>query len=420
MRIGWISQALPYLPCREGFRLYGGNLLKRLSERHQIDLISLMVEDDKDHLDWAAHFCASVQTIPTVDHSAAGKLANAFSAFLSARALHYRHELNALLQHGIRERKWDVIHVEGPFVGALVNSDLPIPKVLSVHDSWTLRAAEMVRCAQSLRERAYYTFLSFYEPRFERLLYPRFERCTVVAQRDVDELRSVVPNARVDLIPSGTDSEYFHDVGGTKQDASLVFHSDLGYTPNVQAALEVVNQIFPLVCEQIPGASLHLIGAKPVTSIMELASRRGIKVLADLPDLRAAVCSGQVYVSAVRHGTGLKNKILEAMAMQVPIVCYPGSAVGIACKHGRELMIAQDSREFSAFVVELLQNPERRRSLAAAAHALVENHYSWESRARMYEDLYERLIAEHAARYRTSTIATPSGAKLSPQSARAS
>jgi glycosyltransferase involved in cell wall biosynthesis len=327
-------------------------------------------------------------------HSLVGRLANTLSEVFSGKSLHYRRQFMAMLQYGISERKWDVLHVEGAFVGALLDSDLPIPKVLSVHDSWTLRAAEMVKCAQSLREKTYYTLLSLYEPRFERLLYPRFERCTVVAQPDLDEVRKVAPKARVDLIPYGTDSEYFHDVGINKETTSLVFHSHLGYAPNVEASLEFANDIFPLVQAQIPEARLHLIGAKPGPSIMDLANRPGIKISADLPDLRAAVCSGEVYVSAIRHGTGLKSKILEAMAMRMPIVCYPASAVGIACEHGRELLIAQNNREFAAYVVELLRNPERRESLATAARALVERHYSWESRAQMYEELYQRVILE--------------------------
>jgi len=405
MNIGWISQALPYLPSRGGFRLYGVNLIKQLSKRHQVDLVSLLIDDDADHLDWAAPYCASINTIPTTSHSLLQQVANAFSGYLAAKNLHYRRELKALLENGIHERKWDVIHVEGAFVGALIDPDLPVSKVLSVHDSWTLRAAEMIKCARNLREKTYNTLLSFYEPRFERLLYPRFERCTVVAQPDLDEVRAVAPKSRVDLIPYGTDSGYFHDVGAAKEPASLVFHSHLGYPPNVEASLEFANDIFPLVRAQIPEATFHLIGAKPGPSIMELAKRPGIKVSADLPDLRAAVCSGQIYVSAIRHGTGLKSKILEAMAMRMPIVCYPGSAVGIACEHGKNLLIAQDPREFADYVVSVLRKPEQADRLAGKARSLVEREYSWESREKMYDELYHRVIEERRER-RQATQAT--------------
>src|SRR5579863_3019049 len=174
MNIGWVSQALPYLPSRGGFRLYGGNLIRQLSHDHRIDLVSLLSEDDAAHLEWPRNYCASVQTIDTTSHSLPKQIANTLSAHLTGKHLHYRDRLNNLLQKAIDERHWDVIHVEGSFAGGLVDPDLPIAKVLSLHDSWTLRCAEMLKCAQSLRERAYYTLLSYHEPRYERLLYPRF------------------------------------------------------------------------------------------------------------------------------------------------------------------------------------------------------------------------------------------------------
>jgi glycosyltransferase involved in cell wall biosynthesis len=410
MNIGWISQALPYLPSRGGFRLYGGNLIRQLSRRHRVDLVSLLTDDDASHIDWLRQYCDSVQTIETSAQPLAQRLLNLVSSQIQGKHLHYRRQFNDLIERGIREQHWDVIHVEGGYAGGLVDASLPVAKVLSLHDSWTLRCAEMVKSSQSFRETAYYRLLGRYEPRRERLIYPRFERCTVVAQPDVDAVRATVPKARVDLIPYGTDAEYFHPVSVAKEEATLVFHSHLGYSPNIAAALEFANEIFPLVREQIPQAVLHLIGAAPGPSINELATRPGIRISADLPDLRAAVCSGRVYVSAIRYGTGLKSKILEAMAMRMPIVGYPGSTVGIACKHGKNVLVAKDARDFATHVISLLRDPQRAERLSKAARALVEEQYSWESRARMYEDLYERVIEERQAERspmtaRASTIA---------------
>jgi glycosyltransferase involved in cell wall biosynthesis len=283
-----------------------------------------------------------------------------------------------------------VLHVEGGYAGGLVPPDLPIPKVLSLHDSWTLRCEEMLKCSQTTRERLYYTFLKYYEPRYERLVYPRFDSCTVVAQQDLEEVRRTVPEARVDLIPYGTDTEYFHPIPVEKQAGVLVLHGHLGYAPNIEAALEFASEIFPLIQRQMPSATFHLVGASPSPKIQALASRRGISISADLPDLRAAVCSGEIYVSAIRHGTGLKSKILEAMAMRLPIVCYPGSTVGIEAVPGQHLLVAGNAQEFAGSVLDLLSNPDHAEEMARAARRLVEERYSWESRARAYEELYER------------------------------
>ncbi|SRR6266571_4066602 len=395
MNIGFVSQALPYLPCKDGFRLYGGNLIKHLSRRHRIDLVSVLIEHDAEHLDWARQYCASVTTISAPRAAKLMAPLSALSAHLWGRPLHLRHEMHAILDR--LSAGWGVMHVEGGYAGGIV-PDLPIAKVLSLHDSWTLRCAEMLKCAQSAKEKLYYSLLQYHEPRYERLVYPRFERCTVVAEPDVAEVQRTVPSCRVDLISNGTDTEYFHPVQVEKQSEMLVFHSHLGYAPNIEAALEFANDILPRVRDRVPNATLHLIGANPDPKITALASRAGIKISANLPDLRQAVCAGQVYVCAIRHGTGLKNKMLEAMAMRMPIVGYPGATVGLCGVPGKQYLLAQTPEEFAAHIVDLLQNPRRAEELAHAGRMLVETEYSWDSRARAYEDLYERVVEERAAR----------------------
>jgi hypothetical protein len=296
-------------------------------------------------------------------------------------------------------RKWDVIHVEGGYAGGIV-PNLAVAKVLSLHDSWTLRCAEMLKCAQTAREKLFYRLLSYHEPRFERLIYPRFERCTVVAEPDLVECRRVVPDARFDLIPYGTDTEYFHPVDVPKEPNSLVFHSHLGYAPNIEAALEFANEIFPRVRREVPDAVFHLVGANPGAKIQELGQRPGIKISANLPDLRPAVCSAQVYVCAIRHGTGLKSKMLEAMAMRLPIVGYAGAVVGLeGSVPDKHYLFAETPEQFAAHVVTLLRDRARADHMAQAGRDLVEERYSWESRARAYEELYELVIKEHKLRH---------------------
>ncbi len=399
MKIGLLSQALPYLPSRGGFRLYGANLIRWLSKRHEIDLISLLQDDDDEHLEWAQQFCVSTTWIPTQRARLPQRIANTLSTYLRGTPLRYRAKLRSILFEGLHRRQWDVLHIEGSFAGSLVPTDLPVAKVLSLHDSWTLRCAEMLQCSQSLREKAYYTFLKYYEPWFERLQYPRFERCVVVADRDAQEVRRIVPNASVAMIPYGTDTEYFHPVSVDKQEATLVFHGHLGYAPNIEAALEFANDIFPLVRREVSNATFHLVGADPGPLIKALAARPGIRISANLPDLRAAVCSARIYVCAIRHGTGLKSKVLEALAMAMPIVAYhPGSTVGIDCVYGKHLLAAENPNEFAAHVVDLLRHPERAERIALAGRKLVEEKYSWESRATTFEELCQQAVEDYRRR----------------------
>jgi glycosyltransferase involved in cell wall biosynthesis len=394
MRIGWISASLPYLPCRGGFKLIGGNLIARLSRKHEIDLISLLHEGDEDHLDWAKQFCVSVQGIPACGVPLPLRAASFVSGFLLGRNLNHRAEMASAMRSGLTAKRWDVLHVEGGFVAGLLPPDLQVASVLSIHDSEVLRAQEMLKCELSFRDRLKYTLRKHYQPRYERAVYPRFARCVMVAERDAAFNRSLVPKATFSVVPLGIDLDYYHPHPVPKSPAVLAFHGHLGYPPNVQAAVEFSRDVFPRIRLEMPSAVFHLVGASPASEIRALAATPGVKLSADLPDLRNALASASVYVCAVRYGSGMKNKILEAMALGLPIVGYAGSVAGIDCVPGRDLEIADDPAEFAAKVLSLLRNPTEAKLLADHGRLLVTEKYSWDVRAQAYEEIYRQAISE--------------------------
>jgi polysaccharide biosynthesis protein PslH len=397
MKIGWVSSSLPYLPSRGGFRISGANLIQRLSRRHTIDLISILRDDDADHVGWPKKFCASVEAIPVPSRNFPARAVN----FLSTNALGVqricRPELQAAVAAGFETKKWDVLHVEGGFVGGIVPAGVSIAKILSIHDAEVLRAQEMLNCELTVRQRIDYMVRKLTEPRYERLVYPRFERCVLFADRDCEFNRRLIPNAKFTVIPNGIDLDFYSPQPVQKEPHALVFHGHLSYPPNVQAALEFANDVFPLIRSQLPDAIFHLVGASPAREIQLLASREGIRLSANLPDLRAALCSAQVYVCPVRFGTGIKNKILEAMALSLPIVSYPGSTAGIESISGEHLFVVRQPEDFAAQVMTLLRSPELAEKVAQTGRRLVEEKYSWDARALEYEQLYTRVIAERRA-----------------------
>lgn len=397
MRIGFLSEEVPYLPSRDGFRIHAANLIRCLSSRHAIDLISLQAADDEPYIGWAKQYCASVTTIPKRHQRLPRRLADFFSAYCLGRHLHFREQLRSRLEGGLAHGKWDVFHVEGSFVAGLVPCDLPVPKVLALHDSCILRCEEMLKCSLPLRERAYYALMRCCEPRYERLVYPRFDRCTVVSTRDQAAVQGAARETQVAAIPSGTDTEYFYPLPVAKEAVTLVFHGNLGYWPNVGSAQELANRVLPLVQQSVPDTLLHLVGAKPAPEIVALGLRPDIRLSADLPDLRPAVCSGRVYVCAVRRGSGMKNKILEAMAMQLPVVSCPEALIGINCVPGEHVLIADTPEQMAASVLELLRRPEFAFRIAAGGRKFVEERYSWNAQSRRYETLYQEVINERRA-----------------------
>lgn len=347
---------------------------------------------DEQYLSWAQRYCATATSIPIRRGSLLSRAANFAWSYTYGRHLRYRKIIEEKLWSGLRSRNWDVLHVEGGFAGGLVPPELPIPKILSAHDSEVLRAIEMLNCQLDLSARLRCSVRRFYEPRYDRLVYPRYDRCVLVAERDLAFNQRLVPHAQFLTIPYGVDTDYYHPMQMAKNKGTIVFHGNLSYAPNVQAALDLANDVLPKIRSQIPKVLLHLVGANPHAAVQALGSRPNVLLSANLPDLRSALCTAEVYVSGVRFGTGLKNKVLEAMALGLPIVCYPGSVSGIDCVPGKHLLVANDPQEFAAHLETLMRRPEMAQQLAKAARELVIEKYSWESKAAQWSTLYQQVV----------------------------
>lgn len=394
MRIAFLTQALPYVPSVGGFRLYAANLIRSLSRRHEIELISFTEGEDPEHVAWPRQYCASVTMLPDRRHRLPSKLANLVSTFVAGRPAYAVPALRSVLKAGFESSRWDVLHVEGDFVASFVPPLGRCARILSVHDAWGLRCDEMLKCELSTRDRLYYTMLRYHQPRYQRLVYPRFERCVVVAEADRAAVQRVVPGVPVVVVPNGIDTEYFQPGVVRAPTPTIAFHGHLGYAPNVDAVLSFASDVLPRISAHWPDVVFHVIGADPDPRIVALASRSVIRLSASPPDVRPALAGAHVYVCPVRYGSGVKNKLLEAMASGIPVVSSPASTAGLDCTPGEHLLVAGDPEEFAAHVHDLLAEPGRAGRLAQAARRLVVEGYSWESRARLCETLYEEVIDE--------------------------
>src|SRR5207237_6258427 len=163
------------------------------------------------------------------------------------------------------------------------------------------------------------------------------------------------------------------------------------YRPNIEAVLEFANNIFPLIRKEMPNCVFEVVGADPSLEVQKLASD-SIHISANPSDLRPVVASSDVWVGSIRFGSGLKNKVLEAMAMEKPIVCYADAVSAIEGVSGIHWLLANDAQEFAALVFKLLRNPVLAYRLGKAGRQLVKQKYSWESRATLYEQLYAQLL----------------------------
>jgi glycosyltransferase involved in cell wall biosynthesis len=138
------------------------------------------------------------------------------------------------------------------------------------------------------------------------------------------------------------------------------------------------NRVYPAVRSKEPEAKLYVVGANPPDGLRALGERdRSVVVTGFVDDLRDYYSQAAVVVAPMRFVAGVQNKVLEAMAMQVPVVATTYANEGIKGRPGQEIVIADDPEEFASAVVSLLQSPEERRTIGRNARRFVRSNFSW-------------------------------------------
>ena len=170
---------------------------------------------------------------------------------------------------------------------------------------------------------------------------------------------------------------------------ALLFVGNYEYAPNVDAALRLATEIFPAVQARVPQAHLWLVGNAPPPALTALKSD-SIRVTGHVPDVRPYLARASAFVSPLRLGAGIKNKVLEALAMGCPVVATPMSLDGIAVQDGEDVLVA-DGTAMIEGIVRLLQDEGLRSTLSTNGRKLIENRYSWDHVAQQYEHLYKNL-----------------------------
>jgi glycosyltransferase involved in cell wall biosynthesis len=229
--------------------------------------------------------------------------------------------------------------------------------------------------------------------RYESKMFWGFDRVVVLTSADSAMLTSLAQDLPVRVIPNGVDADYLIPTGYEPDDPTLMFIGNYEYGPNLDAALWLGNMIFPRVKQRVPKARLLLVGNNPPPALRALASK-DITVTGRIPDVRPYWEQALIFVSPLRYGAGIKNKLLEAMAMQKPIVATSTSISGIALEPGKNVLVGDTAEDIFRAILNLIKDADLRRSMAQANRALVEAKYTWRRVAEQYEDLFQEIIEE--------------------------
>jgi glycosyltransferase involved in cell wall biosynthesis len=303
--------------------------------------------------------------------------------YFSPRA---RERLNEVIAQGT----YDLVHASlirmAPYVW-----DIETPTVIDLTDALSRSLANR-RAHVASPLRPLYGFEQRRVERYERHACAHFPRLIVCARADADALKT----SRVEVVPNAVDTEKFAFTPGGREDGLIVMTGNMGYHPNVDAAVWFAECVWPYIRRFRPTARLQFVGARPAPAVSMLEHLPGVEVTGFVHDVNDYIRRATVSVCPMRCGSGIQNKLLEAMASGAPVVSTSHGNAGVGAEPERDLLIADDPLFFAKAVLSLLAEPERRLCLAHSARGLIERAFTWEQHAQRLEALYAGVLEKAA------------------------
>ncbi len=375
MKLLVILSRVPY-PLEKGDKLRAYHQIRCLSKYHQITLIALT--DQKVHpqaKDKLLNFCDEVYFLKL---NKLGILLNVIGAFFRGWPLQigyfYNKKVKKEIDSIVRQVKPNHIYCQLIRTAEYIH-DFDIPKTIDFQDTFSIGMKRRYEKANFLLKPFFH--LEYKRMmRYERRIFDLFHNHTLISCPD-KELFPHPNKYKIFIIENGVDFEYFETKSPIKK-YEVIFTGNMGYPPNIDAAFYLANEIMPLVRKQFPQAHLVLAGATPHPKIKRLANTYTI-VTGWVDDIREWYDTSMIFIAPMRLGTGLQNKLLEAMAMHLPCITSSLANEALHAIPNEEILIGDSAEEYANHIIDLLVNPALYNKLILNGHRFVIENYSWEN-----------------------------------------
>ncbi len=377
----FLAHRVPYPPDR-GDKIRGYNILKFLSERKRVHLIAF-ADDTRDM-----------------------KRKNGLSKITGNRSIIWRSKSRwrSAVQSLVTHRPVSITAFDnGPLRESVEN-------ILARHsiDTIYVFSSQMAQyLPKGLRQRVIMDFVDMDSAKFEsygkqsggpkgwfmrreakmmlaheRAVAKQANASLFVTEQEAELFRQKTGADRVHVVENGIDTEIFDVKAQFKRietmGSLIVFTGQMDYPPNIEAVTWFVDTILPHIRVRHPQARFAIVGRAPTDAVKALAKQPGVIVTGEVADVRGWLAAASVVVAPLKLARGIQNKVLEAMAMERPVVASAAAAEGI--DHADTIRVGGNVGEIAEEVIALLSDPKAAAELGRSARAQVIKRYSWAAR----------------------------------------
>ena len=384
MKIFVLLPRIPW-PLEKGDKLRAFNQIKQLAQNNEVVLCALNTDkkaDKKEAFKALQPHCLSVTFI---DINKTSILFNIIKAFFKGLPLQcgyfYNKKAHKKIQGIISKHKPDMLFGQLLRVAEYLRNE-KTPKTIDYQDVFSMGMKRRSEVAPFFMK-PFFNMEYRRLKRYERNIFDDFNVKTIISEQD----RNFIDHENKDeilIVPNGVDHEYYSPQEQEKK-YDIVFTGNMAYAPNINAVEYLAHNILPLVWRELPNVKMYIAGATPDPRVKKAASDRVI-ISGWLDDMRDAYAQSRIFIAPMRIGTGLQNKLLEAMSMKLPCITTSLANNPLGAEADKEILVGNNEYELADHIITLLTDKEKANSIAQNGYDFVHRVYDWEMATKIMED----------------------------------
>ena len=381
MRILFLAFELPY-PLDRGGRIKSYHYLQALAKRHDVTLVALSRSlSEQQHLEVLTAELADAHLVP-IDIALTRKVRLAVMGLSRWKpfviSLYTSKEMARLLRELMTGTPFDVIYADHLHMAQYVPKNTSAFTVLDQHNIETAILRRFFKNQPWGPAKAFAWWDWKRMEQYEMSVCRDFDLILATTPVDADLIRPWMrADQRLEVMPIGVDVQYFAPSPRPLATCTIVSVGTMSWQPNSEGLLWFCREILPLARAKVPDLRLQVIGDRPPPAVRRLSSDAQIEVLGKVDDIRPYMANSAALIVPLRVGSGMRVKILNAMAIGLPVVSTSIGCEGIAVTHGRDILIADEPLDFARAIVDVVSNGELQEHLSSAGRALVMERYAW-------------------------------------------
>lgn len=394
MKILYICHRFPFPPKRGG-KIRPFNMIRHFSTQgHKVTVCSLSrspaeakegegIRNHCEHFEMASvsnaiQVIRMVARLPVVTPSSMG--------------FFYSPDLQRRIDNLLSTEQFDLIFVHCSSVAQYVENVRGIPKILDFGDMDSQKWLEYANYKPFPLSLGYRLEGKKMEAA-EKRLAKKFDMCTATTRAEWETLNSYRTALKTDWFPNGVDAEYFKPDGEGYDTDTLSFIGRMDYYPNQECMFDFCRNTLPLIQARRPQAKLLIVGADPSPAVKKLEELPGVTVTGSVPDVRPFILRSAAMVAPLNIARGTQNKILEAMAMGVPVVTSPAGAGGVDAENETHFLIGDNPNTYADACLRIMNRPDERTRLSTSGRERMLTHHDWQASMRRLETIVEHVLA---------------------------